>query len=84
MASSETITSSEFIRHHLTNLTFGRHADGHWGMAHTGEEAANMGFMAVHVDSLFWSFVHEFNDPLAEVLHHAGFAGCYLYGYTAK
>ena len=57
MASSETITSSEFIRHHLTNLTFGRHADGHWGMAHTGEEAANMGFMAVHVDSLFWSFV---------------------------
>ncbi len=56
MASSETITSTEFIRHHLTNLTFGRHADGHWGMAQTGEEVAEMGFMAVHVDSLFWSF----------------------------
>ena len=56
MASSEAITSGEFIRHHLTNLTFGRFPDGHWGMAHSGEEAASMGFMAVHVDSLFWSF----------------------------
>ena len=56
MSSSEAITSTEFIRHHLTNLTFGRHADGHWGMAHSGAEAAEMGFMAVHVDSLFWSF----------------------------
>ena len=57
MASSESITSSEFIRHHLTNLTFGRHADGSWGMAQTGAEAAEMGIMAIHVDSLFWSFV---------------------------
>ena len=56
MASSEAITSTEFIRHHLTNLTFGRHLDGHWGIAQTGEEVAEMGFMAVHVDSLFWSF----------------------------
>ena len=54
---SELPTSSEFIRHHLTNLTFGQHPDGSWGMAHTNEEVANMGFMAVHVDSLFWSFV---------------------------
>jgi F0F1-type ATP synthase membrane subunit a len=57
MASSETVTSSEFIRHHLTNLTFGRHADGQWGMAQNGEEASQMGVMAIHVDSLFWSFV---------------------------
>ncbi len=56
MASSEAITSTEFIRHHLTNLTFGRRAGGEWGMAHNGEEAAQMGLMAVHVDSLFWSF----------------------------
>ena len=56
MASSETVTSTEFIRHHLTNLTFGRHADGSWGMAETGAQAAEMGVMAVHVDSLFWSF----------------------------
>ena len=54
---SELPTSSEFIRHHLTNLTFGQHPDGSWGMAHTNEEVANMGFMAIHVDSLFWSFV---------------------------
>ena len=56
MASSEPITSGEFIRHHLTNLTYGRHPDGIWGLAASGEEAADMGFMAVHVDSLFWSF----------------------------
>ncbi len=53
---SEAPTSTEFIRHHLTNLTYGRHADGHWGLAHSGEEAAEMGFMAFHLDSLFWSF----------------------------
>lgn len=47
---------SEFIRHHLTNLTYGQHPDGSWGMAHSGQEAADMGFMAFHVDSLFWSF----------------------------
>lgn len=56
MAASEAITSAEFIRHHLTNLTFGRHLDGNWGLAQSGEEAAGMGIMAVHVDSLFWSF----------------------------
>ena len=57
MAASETITSSEFIRHHLTNLTFGQHPNGSWGIAHNATEAAQMGFVAVHVDSLFWSFV---------------------------
>lgn len=49
-------TSGEFIRHHLTNLTYGRHADGSWGIAESGAEAAEMGFMAVHLDSLAWSF----------------------------
>lgn len=64
--SSQTI--SEYIVHHLTNLTFGklpggyeRHdgsvvdAGGAWVMAHGGEEAAAMGFNAIHVDSLLWS-----------------------------
>jgi len=50
-----TITSTEYIRHHLSNLTYGRHPDGSWGMAHSAEEAKEMGFMAVHVDSMFWS-----------------------------
>jgi len=53
--SAETMTSSEYIKHHLTNLTWGQHADGHWGMAHTAEEAKEMGFWAIHVDTMFWS-----------------------------
>jgi F-type H+-transporting ATPase subunit a len=56
MASSGTLTSGEYIRHHLTNLTFGPKADGSWGIAHSSEEIAEMGFWAVHIDSLFWSF----------------------------
>ncbi len=52
---SETITSSEYIKHHLTNLTFGRHPDGNWGIAHSAQEAADMGFIAIHLDTMFWS-----------------------------
>lgn len=51
----ETLTSEEYIRHHLTNLTYGRHADGSWGFAQNAEEIAQMGFYAVNVDTLFWS-----------------------------
>ena len=56
MASGE-LTSSEYIKHHLQNLTFGKFPDGHWGFAHTSQEAADMGFMAIHVDTLGFSFV---------------------------
>ena len=56
MATSGTLTSSDYIRHHLTNLTLGPKADGSWGIAHSSEEAAAMGFWAVNLDSLFWSF----------------------------
>ena len=55
MAGSETLTSGEYIKHHLTNLTFGQFPDGHWGLAHSAEEAREMGFWAIHVDSMFWS-----------------------------
>jgi len=55
MASGETVTSSEYIQHHLTNLTFGKFPDGHWGIAHSAAEAKEMGFWALHLDSLFWS-----------------------------
>ncbi|MBU1188980.1 MAG: F0F1 ATP synthase subunit A [Gammaproteobacteria bacterium] len=48
-------TSAGYIQHHLQNLTFGQHADGSWGIAHGAEEAAAMGFWALHVDTLFWS-----------------------------
>ena len=50
-------TQSEYIIHHLTNLTFGKHPDGHWGFAHGADEAAAMGFNAIHVDSMFWSIL---------------------------
>ena len=54
---SENITQSEYIRHHLQNLTFGQHSDGSWGLAHSAEEAKAMGFWAFNVDTLFWAVV---------------------------
>jgi len=46
-----------YIQHHLTNLTYGQLPDGTWGLAHSAEEAAAMGFNAIHVDSMLWSIV---------------------------
>ena len=63
-AEGEVITSSDYILHHLQNMTYGRlpikDVDGNvtgtvWKFAETYEEAANMGFMAIHVDSMLWS-----------------------------
>lgn len=51
----EALTSSEYIKHHLQNLTYGRLPDGHWALAHTPEQAKEMGFWAVHVDTLGFS-----------------------------
>ena len=51
----DTLTSGEYIKHHLTNLAFGKHPDGSWGFAHNAEEIKEMGFMAIHVDTMFWS-----------------------------
>ena len=53
----DTLTSGEYIRHHLTNLTFGKMPDGGWGMAHDAAEAKAMGFWAIHVDTMFWSIL---------------------------
>jgi len=55
MSTETAITSSEYIKHHLTNLTFGQYADGHWGLAHSMEEAGSMGITAINLDSMFWS-----------------------------
>ena len=57
MSSEATLTSSAYIKHHLTNLTYGRHTDGHWGIAHSAEEAKEMGFWAIHLDTMFWSIL---------------------------
>lgn len=56
-AEHEAITSSEYIKHHLTNLTYGQLPDGTWGFAHDSAEAAQMGFWAFHVDTLGWSVI---------------------------
>jgi F-type H+-transporting ATPase subunit a len=53
--STETLTSAEYIHHHLQNLTFGQHPDGSWGIAHGAAEAKAMGFWALHVDTLGFS-----------------------------
>jgi F-type H+-transporting ATPase subunit a len=60
-------SSTDYIKHHLTNLTYGELPVGYersdgtvmtessWTLAQTAQEAGDMGFMAVHVDSLAWS-----------------------------
>jgi F-type H+-transporting ATPase subunit a len=52
---SEQLTSGEYIQHHLQNLTFGKHPEHGWGFAHGAQEAAEMGFWAFHVDTMFWA-----------------------------
>jgi F-type H+-transporting ATPase subunit a len=55
--SGETLTSADYIRHHLQNLTYGRLPDGAWGFAESVEQARDMGFWAIHVDSMLMSVV---------------------------
>lgn len=57
MSSESEITSAGYIKHHLTNLTYGRHEDGHWGIAHGADEIKEMGFWAIHLDTMFWSIL---------------------------
>ena len=55
--SSEALTTQGYIAHHLTNLTFGNHPERGWAIAHNAQEAAEMGFMAIHLDTMFWSLL---------------------------
>ncbi len=60
-------TSTEYIQHHLQNWTYGKLPAGYtrydgtvltedkWTSAHTSQEETDMGFTAVHVDTLGWS-----------------------------
>lgn len=57
MAAGAPESAAEYIRHHIQNLTFGRHPDGTWGLAHSVEEAQEMGFWAIHLDTMAWSIV---------------------------
>lgn len=55
MASSEILTSAGYIKHHLTNLTYGNHPVYGWSFAENSEQASEMGFWAIHVDTMLFS-----------------------------
>lgn len=55
--SSEAHTSSGYIKHHLQNLTYGQLPDGSWGIAHSAEEAKEMGFWALNLDTFIMSLL---------------------------
>ena len=83
----ETLTPTSYIQHHLQNLTYGKLPAGYerydehgeiyvleeakWTWAHGSDEAAAMGFNAVHVDSLAWSA-------------GLGIIFCLLFGWVAR
>ena len=47
-----------YIKHHLTNLTFGKHPDGRLGASpKPRNRPTEMRFLAIHLDSMFWSLV---------------------------
>lgn len=48
----EVHSSSDYIKHHLQNLTYGKKPEGGWGLAHTAQEAKEMGFWSINVDSM--------------------------------
>lgn len=56
MAEQQTLTSSEYISHHLTHLTYGKSpTTGEWTIAHSAEEAHAMGFNSINLDSMGWA-----------------------------
>ena len=50
-------TATDYVRHHLGFLKFGQRPDGSWGLAHSQEEAIEMGFWGIHVDSMLMSIL---------------------------
>ena len=54
---SDSLTTTGYIKHHLQNLTYGQLPDGTWGIAHSAAEAREMGFWAIHLDTMFWSIL---------------------------
>lgn len=65
--SAEAQTSQGYIKHHLTNMTYGKlpagsYCDGTvtleqegWTLAHCDQQIEAMGFEAVHLDSMGWA-----------------------------
>lgn len=64
---SEELTTTGYIQHHLQNMAYGKLPEGYvrsdgsvmdqaaWTLAHSTQEASDMGFWAVHLDTLGWS-----------------------------
>ncbi len=64
--SSEAKTSTEYVQHHLQNLAYGKLPAGYkrengevvaqdsWTLAHSPQEAKDMGFACIHLDTLGW------------------------------
>ncbi|MFI2811103.1 MULTISPECIES: F0F1 ATP synthase subunit A [Microbulbifer] len=79
----EAQTATDYIQHHLQNMAYGKlpagytRADGTvlsestWTMAHSSREAADMGFWAIHLDSLGWAI-------------GLGLLFCFLFARAAK
>jgi len=65
--SAAVLTSGEYIRHHLTNMTYGKLPAGSycddsivleapaWTLAHCNQQIDEMGFYAIHLDSIGWA-----------------------------
>ncbi len=76
-------TSGQYIQHHLQNLTYGKLPTGYerhdgsvlqhdsWTIAHNPKEASDMGFMAIHLDTMGWSIT-------------LGMLFCFLFSRAAK
>ncbi|ORU91307.1 MAG: F0F1 ATP synthase subunit A [Cycloclasticus sp. symbiont of Poecilosclerida sp. N] len=58
--SGENLTSSEYIKHHLTNLTYGQNPNGSWGIADGSDAAKEMGFWALNIDTMAVSVILGF------------------------
>ena len=66
MASGTELTSNSYLQHHLQNLVLGQLPEGYeradgpleqatWTLAHSPQEALDMGFWSLNVDTLGWS-----------------------------
>ncbi|HCR98232.1 MAG: F0F1 ATP synthase subunit A [Halomonas sp.] len=55
MAAGNEVSTTYYIQHHLQNLTFGHHPVNGWSLAHSAQEAGEMGFWAIHLDTMGWS-----------------------------
>ena len=83
MASGTELTSNSYLQHHLQNLVFGKlpegyeRAGGHtldhssWTFAHSPQEAMDMGFWSLNVDTMGWSIF-------------LGIVFCFLFHRVAK